>query len=622
MDNAALLQVITGRGWKIFPCGPDKKPLTQHGFKDASSDLTQIEAWADYYQVALWGIACQDSGFFAVDLDVPDGPKTWQKWTEEHGKTEPGPIQKTPSGGWHILYKLPEGIRIPNNSGKLGAGVDLRSTGYICSGNGYAWGKNGHAINAPLPEAPAWLLKKIEALTTPKQQPVFEGSQSIPEINPTETAGYWLSKFLAKAHEGNRNQTGFDLACQLRDSGIDYNQAEGIIIQYAANVPGTDYTEGEALASLKEAYNRTPRKPAVLPIRKDAPMPNKEVIPPEPEEPPEYNDTWQPFTLADAYKERPPIEYVANGLFALPSLNIIYGPPGCLKSFVMADLALCVASGKLWLPPAPWQSGSTGIQTNNSPVMWLDFDMGATRTHERIEALAKEKKLPIDIPFFYYSMPLPFLDASKRESIGMLALRAKNINTGLIVIDNLGNISGGVDENSGQMIQVMSNLRQLSEDTGAAVIVIHHQRKSSGITGTRAGDSLRGHSSIEASLDLALQCDREEDILTIKSTKTRGVDVMPFSAAFTFEPKENGDLKTAKFWGLEVIDTSSNGAIMKEIKNALTGAAMNKTDLTNAVKISMTGIGVNRIRNCIDKMAADGTIKTRKGDRTAVIYHL
>jgi len=450
----------------------------------------------------------------------------------------------------------------------------------------------------------------------------IEGSQSIPEINPTEAAGFWLAKALKNAHVGNRNQTGFDLACQLRDSKIPRSQAEGILIQYAANVPGANYSEAEALASLSSAYEGTPREPAVLPARKDVPMPEIEFIPPEPEEPPDLQDLWQAFTLADAYKERPPIQYVANGLFALPSLNIIYGPPGCLKSFVMADLALCVAAGQIWLPPAPWHSGSTGIQTITKPAMWLDFDMGLTRTHERIEALAKEKKLPIDIPFFYYSMPLPFLDASKRESIGMLALRAKHINTGLIIIDNLGNISGGVDENSGQMIQVMSNLRQLSEDTGAAVIVIHHQRKSSGLTGTRAGDSLRGHSSIEASLDLALQCDREEDILTLKSTKTRGVDVMPFSAAFTFEQKENGDLRAAKFWGLEVIDTSSNGAIMREIKSALAGVAMNKTELTNAVRETMPGIGVNRIRNCIEKMAADGTIKTRKGDRTAVIYHL
>lgn len=340
-----------------------------------------------------------------------------------------------------------------------------------------------------------------------------------------------------------------------------------------------------------------------------------------PETRPEFIDPWTPYTLIDAYRERTPIEYVAKGIFKLPSVNIIYGAPGCLKSFIMADFALCAASGQSWLPPAPWQNKTNGIEVMTCQTMWLDFDMGTSSTHERIEALARGKNLPEDTPFYYYSMPQPWLDGSKPESSGMLTLRAQNLGIKVIIIDNLGNVSGGVDENSGAMIQVMSNFRQLSEETGAAVILIHHQRKGNGITG-RAGDSLRGHSSIEAAIDLALQVDRDEDILTIKSTKTRGVDVMPFSAAFTYQHKENGDLETAKFYGLEIEDNNSNTAIMREITTTLTGKTMNKTELTNAVKTTLASVGINRIRNTIDKMAADKTIKTRAGNRGGLIYNL
>jgi hypothetical protein len=341
-----------------------------------------------------------------------------------------------------------------------------------------------------------------------------------------------------------------------------------------------------------------------------------------PEEIPQVDniDPWQMFTLEDAYRERPPTQYVAAGIFKLPSLNIVYGPPGCLKSFLMADLALCVASGQLWLPPAPWQNTSQGIQTTQAPVMWLDFDMGSDDTHQRIEALAKAKKLPTNTPFYYYSMPMPWLDASKKESIGMLVLRAIRLGIKLIVIDNLGTVSGGVEENSGAMIGVMSLLRQLSEETRAAVNVIHHQRKGNGVNG-RAGDTLRGHSSIEASLNLALQMDREEDIMTIKSTKTRGVDVKPFSAAFTFEHKLNGDLETAKFYGLEIEDMTSNDAVAREIRTALTGCAMNKSELTKSVK-AILDVGTNRIQNTIDKMIAAGSIKSKPGVRTEVILSL
>jgi len=298
-------------------------------------------------------------------------------------------------------------------------------------------------------------------------------------------------------------------------------------------------------------------------------------------------DPWTPFYIADAYQDRPAVEYIAAGLFPLPSLNIVYGAPGCLKSFLMADLAISAAMGELWLPPAPWQPGSTGLATRQAPVFWIDFDNGELRTHERIGALARGRSIPGDAPFYYYTMPTPRLNANSAESISMLALRAKNHGARLIVIDNLGTISGGVDENSGQMIPVMDNLKYLANETGAAVVVIHHQRKSNGKDKGRAGDSLRGHSSIEAAIDLALLVEREtdSDMVTIKSTKTRGVDVLPFSAVLTFTHRDGTkDLETARFYGIAAADTNSNRALEEAIIAALEGQALNQAALANTVK--------------------------------------
>jgi hypothetical protein len=476
-----------------------------------------------------------------------------------------------------------------------------------------------------------YTLEELEACLPP----VVEKAAYIPPedyipADPKDAGEYWLGKFLAKAYPGCRNDVGFKLALQLRDSGLSEGQARPIMRKYQARVEaGNDpYTVEEASGSLKAAYSGQPRTPAAIPTEKKNIM-EIETIEAPPEFAPvdhtlheERPDPWKMFTLADAYSERPPVQYVAKGIFKLPSLNIVYGPPGCLKSFLMADFALCVASGQLWLPSAPWQPGrSSGIETTQFPVMWLDFDMGSDDTHERIEALARARNLPTDTPFYYYSMPMPWLDASKKESIGMLVLRANRLGVKLIIIDNLGTVSGGVEENSGAMIGVMSLLRQLTEETRAAVNVIHHQRKGNGFNG-RAGDTLRGHSSIEASLNLALQVDREEDIMTIKSTKTRGVDVKPFSAAFTFEHKDNGDLETAKFYGLEVEDMTSNDAVAREIRTALTGCTMNKGELTKAVK-EILEVGINRIRNTIEKMAADGAIRVHTTpDKRSSIFSL
>lgn len=357
---------------------------------------------------------------------------------------------------------------------------------------------------------------------------------------------------------------------------------------------------------------------------------NPSRIQPEVSQPQTAADPWQVFTLADAYQERPPVEYVAGRLFALPSLNIVYGAPGTLKSFLLADLAVCVAGGLEWLPPAPWLNGSRngsggrGIPTRQRAVMWLDFDNGRRRTHDRFGALGRARGLPPDAPLFYYSMPSPWLDASDKASVGALAVRIREFGVQLVLIDNLGVISGDAEENSGDMAKVMSEFRQLAEDSGAAIVLVHHQRKSNGSLG-RAGDTLRGHSSIEASLDLALLVDREElaDTVTLRATKVRGADVLPFSAVFTYENRADGELYKACFYGIAADDTRSGGAIEREIFAALAGAAMNKTDLAKRVKEALPEVGINRIRDYIDRLAASQRLKVASGrNNTERIYQL
>jgi hypothetical protein len=282
---------------------------------------------------------------------------------------------------------------------------------------------------------------------------------------------------------------------------------------------------------------------------------------------------WDIYTLADAYKERAPLVYVVNELFCLPSLNIVYGVPGCLKSMLLADMALCVAAGLPWLDSPPTaRTQVVAKKTVSVPVLWLDFDNGTRRTHERTDALASARNLaPDQTPFYYVSMPAPWLCADDEKNTASLAALAIEKSVGMIVIDNLGTVSGEADENSGDMIQVFANLRRLAERANAAVIVIHHQRKSTGHK-SRDGESLRGHSSIEGALDLALLVERHERSpnVSVKSTKTRGVDVVPFGATFAYSHKEGTtELDGARFFGAMVEDNSKGGRARRAIITTL-----------------------------------------------------
>ena len=49
-------------------------------------------------------------------------------------------------------------------------------------------------------------------------------------------------------------------------------------------------------------------------------------------------EQWHLYSLADAYAPRSPRRYVVDGLLPYPSLSVVYGGPGSLKSMLLADL--------------------------------------------------------------------------------------------------------------------------------------------------------------------------------------------------------------------------------------------------------------------------------------------
>lgn len=332
---------------------------------------------------------------------------------------------------------------------------------------------------------------------------------------------------------------------------------------------------------------------------------------------------WKIYTLTDAYAPRPPIQYAVDGLFALPSLSIIYGAPGTLKSMLLIDLAVCVVGGTPWLPSLPGKPGS-GRAATQSAVLWADLDNGIRTMHERIGSMSFARNLSKTAPLYYVSMPVPWLDALNFTSVSQLIQLVLSLQARLIILDNLCTISGQADENSAQMGTVMSNLRRLSEDTGAAVCVIHHQRKSNGTRG-RAGDTLRGHSSIEAAIDLALLVEREENAsdIELKATKVRGADVLPFGAMFTYKHRPNTkELVEAKFFGMEVEDLTSDAAIRRTVLDLVTSnTGINQGDLVTAAKAELAqDVGKGRVKGQINKLVSQGKLSVTAGSHNAKLY--
>ena len=105
----------------------------------------------------------------------------------------------------------------------------------------------------------------------------------MPDTPAMPDAEFWLNHYVAQACIGERNENGFKLACQLRDSNVQFEHAEMVMARFQQLVPQGDspYTLREAHASCAQAYKHPQREPAesrtALPTIATTPAPKPQI---------------------------------------------------------------------------------------------------------------------------------------------------------------------------------------------------------------------------------------------------------------------------------------------------------------------------------------------------------
>jgi len=153
-------------GYPVFPCVPGgKRPLTKHGFKDATTDPEQIRTW--WTQNPDANVAMPTAGMLVVDIDGADNP--WPSDQEQVNDLGQCPVSLTAGGGHHHIFRQPEGASWKNTASKIASKVDTRGNGgyivlppSIVDGKPYRWATDFEARLADLPEPPGWLVELLD----------------------------------------------------------------------------------------------------------------------------------------------------------------------------------------------------------------------------------------------------------------------------------------------------------------------------------------------------------------------------------------------------------------------------------------------------------------------------
>ena len=248
-------------GFKVFPVVPrGKRPLTEHGVKDATSDVATIAGWWQRWPDANVGIAC--GGMLVIDVDpLEDGSEN--PWLgSEPGRLLKGvgcPTAITPRDGRHFYCSAAAGVALKPGTSVLAAKVDHRTGegSYVVAapsigenGNCYRW---EIPLDRPLDHLPpppdsivALLAKQNEtSQKRPRAKlPKAQERNSIPEGQRNDTlaslagtmrrTGLSTSEISAALHEANR------VRCS---PPLDGHEVETIAIsvgRYPAHDPDSD----------------------------------------------------------------------------------------------------------------------------------------------------------------------------------------------------------------------------------------------------------------------------------------------------------------------------------------------------------------------------------------------
>jgi hypothetical protein len=247
MADLARALAITRR-LPIFPCGQQtKRPLTAHGFKDATQNADVVREWWTRWPDALIGVPT-GLRFIVIDVDMQH-VEAEQWWHANHDRIPPTRTHATRSGGFHLLFR-PD-ARITCSQSRTGPHIDTRGTGgYIIWWPAESVGRDAPVENANvLADAPEWIAAMFSPPAPPAPRPT--------SARDLTAAVEGIVGTIAAATEGNRNGLLFWGACRLaekvREGRISEASAQALAIEAArqAGLP-----DAEATRTISSAFAR------------------------------------------------------------------------------------------------------------------------------------------------------------------------------------------------------------------------------------------------------------------------------------------------------------------------------------------------------------------------------
>ena len=230
---------------------------------------------------------------------------------------------------------------------------------------------------------------------------------------------------------------------------------------------------------------------------------------------------------ADELRNLPPLAWRVRGVLPAVGLAALYGPSASGKSFLAFDMAAAIAEGQRWFD----------CRVEAAPVVYAALEGEAGF---KLRAQAWEVSRGRALPDGLRMMLQPFKLTDGQDVLDLAAVVPAGA---VVVVDTLNRAAPTADENSSRdMGEILEAAKTLQTLTRGLVLLVHH-------TGKNAAAGLRGHSSLFAAMDAAIEVSRDGDRREWKVAKSKdGIDgeARPFKLKVeTLGVEETGEAITS-----------------------------------------------------------------------------
>ena len=446
----AAALAYASKGWPVFPLRPNSKvPITEHGFKDATTDQVKINAWWAAHPQANVGVVT-GNGLGVIDVDMKNGVNGRQSISAANLTIPNTLVSKTPSGGYHLYFKSADKIRCAIG---ILPGVDIKGdggyvvgVGSVIAGQVYKWIAGQGLLEGVLPDFPADVLK---LLTKP---PIMgELRKKTDEL---------------RIEQGRRNSTLTSMAGSMRR----YGMSERAIMS--------------ALGIENETRCTPPLQPAeITTIAKSIGKYAPARIDSAPLATTTCGIKFNPVPADQFVKEKPdPRTWVWKYYLPQGGVSLLAAPAKLGKTTLTAHLVRALVEGKPFL----------GQETVACPVLFLALEEHPDDVRARLYQFQLNRP---DI--HVYAGPF------RGDDAGCAAIleKIKSLNIGLMIVDTLVRFWAVKDENDAvQVAKGFAPVLALARQTNCAILLLHHTTKAP----SDGGREIRGSGDVVAAVDIGL----------------------------------------------------------------------------------------------------------------------